>query len=260
MKVLTAMFSLLLLLLPAASHTQAQEEDAWVSITIEVLDSELEPAAGITVAGLWGCNGYFGDQDNGGRMVALRGKGVTDAEGVFRTRLRRGDRPVAFMAYDKDEKNGALAVIDTNAYGGDISIDASLEPLVTVRGRFHCDVIGGAPQWATNYIYAYNNGSSANVRVATCALKDGAFECKLPPGDYGISHFGKELITRWSDVTLEQSVHDFGKLEFEPTAIAANYGKPLPAFVPSGVYGEGELPTLETYKGRWTFFIYFAYW
>ena len=252
----------LLLLVPSLNADAEDKPDEWVSISIEVLDAEYEPAAGITVAGLWGCDGYFGDEDHDGQMIALRGKSVTNAEGLFSTRVRRSDRPVAFMAYNEDQTQGALAVIDTNAYGGNISIDVTLEPLITIKGEFHCETIGGAPQWATNYVYAYNSSASANVRVATCALKEGAFECKLPPGDYGISHFGKELITRWSDITLEEDagVHDFGKLEFEPTAIAANYGKPLPGFEPSGVYGEGELPTLETFTGRWTFLIYFAYW
>lgn len=251
---------MVVLLFSDCSKIWGGEPSATVNLSVKIVDAEGQPVPGLVVAHRWSRNGYWGDAKAKGRMVPGGWQATSDEKGEFQIKIARRRLPRALLTYDKEQKRGAVVVLEEGNV--DKPITLKLAPLVTVRGKLWCEALKKSPTWANNYIYAYTSDELATTRLATSVTRDGHFEFKLPPGVYRQDYFGEEvkLDRRLLDLDGKSPLLELGTVKMERTLIVKRYGKTLPAWAVKEARGVGKDVKIEDYRGRWLFIFYWAHW
>src|SRR6185369_7595611 len=96
-------------------------------ISGRVIDAEGKPVTGAEIARFWSSSKE--------RMTPFH-KATTGADGQFSIRVDDFGQGVAVLAFDADQKRGALAVVSSNSFGEPLVM--KLGAVVTVRGQFTC--------------------------------------------------------------------------------------------------------------------------
>lgn len=261
-----------------ASACQAEDRE----VRGRVVDADGNPVGGVTVSQFWGANGEIDYskkaseeelQKRWSRIGLMHGSYepvTTDAEGRFAVKTLSIAHHV--MAIDDERNRGGLAILPKGRESEPVEI--RLGPLTKVRGTLR-----GAndfkPDWT--FVYLSIEGDPKRpldfVRLAGCGSSDARFEFLLPPGNYTLYGYDRELRMGTSPepkLTLVggESEVDLGTLELTPRESVVQwrekaeaegnwlpfdqqYGKSCPQWHATDARGVDKTALPKDFRGKW---------
>ena len=221
---------------------------ASVELTGQVLDADGKPVAGAEVASFW--------QGEDERMKAFH-SATTGPDGRFTFETSHYDSRIPVLAFDAEQQHGALLMLPTNYTGTPLPM--KLGPLVTVRGQFTCQELGGAPGWCN----AYFSLTEGDIRVVQSYSDNGAFFAKLPPGEYKVKGYGTDSVKGMTtNIVLRagQPLLDMGKVDLPASAIGRHYGKAAPPWHVTEARGLPKNAQPASRRGKWMVVEFWGFW
>lgn len=212
-----------------------------------VVNEKGQPVAGVELAIGWKCVG-----DN---KLEPEQKLKSDRTGRFVGKIPCEDAAVALVAYDKDRKRAALAVIEP----GDLnkSVRLQLGPAVEVTADFELGRFAKPPKTFKVEITVLPKG----IRVQTAETPKTKFSTVLPPADYHIAVAAEGAEPAEADFDIREATGKFtiDAIEIEPTDTNAA-PPPLPQLSLTEARGVDKKVQLSDFKGKWVLLEIWGHW
>ena len=224
-------------------------QDGEVKVLGRVLGPDGKPASGAEVGSFWIVS------EEGGQQRAIDAA-ETDEQGRFTVSVDFYGREQALMAIDETGTLGGIAFLAPDEAGEPVEI--RLEPLVNVHGTFASKDLEGPIAWTNVYM----NLMPGKIRLVQNSSTEAKFSVSLPPGEYELYAYGRDVtrINKTLALEADQPDLDLGTLEIPASVIARLKGKTPPAWTLADARGVPKDVTLDDYKGKWVLIDFWGYW
>jgi len=235
---------------PQQLAAQAREE---VAISGVVVDAQGAPLAGARLGTGWWFDAArlscYGNQSIWAKGTTPRRHDwrfvPTDTQGHFDARIKTKRGHIALTVFSADATLAAHRVWKAGANLEDISVQ--LLPVAKLHLDISCPDFGRDRTPATAYLNAVPSGT----RLGRFKCDNGQADLLLPPGTYELYVYGRDMQTTKQRVTVKPGQERSEQVELRATFLAMHKGKPIPPWTADAVRGLDEIPTFETFRGKW---------